>query len=199
MTRWDWILGGLCGAWTAALVLILRPMVSPSAEWAAWVQAFGSIAAILVAVAVAANQNRENREMARRQMSAAKFERIAPLRALVDFARSIAAEADWRADWIEDKWDLGFWAKINDEIDAVEIMSLADHELAAAFLDFEQAFGALLHAIKVIASRHIDEDEGKGPGVDDEDVGYFEDHYNAVADTGARLAARLVSLEAEGL
>lgn len=47
MNKWDWIIAGLCAVWCAALATVIGPPWPIPRDLPAWVQAVGSIAAIL--------------------------------------------------------------------------------------------------------------------------------------------------------
>lgn len=188
-------MAGLCVAWLFALALSNRIPQGTAADAPAWVQAIGSIAAILVAVGLAGWQHRRSDELNRRSLRAARFERVAPLRALVDVSAELALAAQTDFGWLEEQWEPDFWLRIETELEEVSVMSLGDYAIAKDVLILQRAFSALRWGLGVHYGELQDEMLREGPPVDPDDLEWFTSRRDTVAASAKRISERLILLE----
>lgn len=195
MKFWDWVIGGLCLAWLLALAMLSGIPRGTAADAPAWVQAIGSIAAILVAVGLAGWQHNRSDQLNRRSLRAARFERVAPLRALVDAAGDLASAAQTDFGWLEDVWEPDFWLRIETELEEVSVMNLGDYAIAKDLLILQRAFSALRWGLGVHSGQLHDEMLGQGPPVDPDDLDWFTERRDTIASSAKRISERLILLE----
>lgn len=192
---WDWVLAAMCVAWLSAMAFTVGVPGLGSRDAPAWVQAIGSIAAILVAVALASWQHRRTEDLNRQARRAAKFEKVAPLRALVDAAAELSATAQTDFGWLEDVWEPDFWKRVETEFEEVSVMNLADYAIARDLLTLQRAYSALLWGLGVHSSNQHDEMTGEGPPVDPDDLDWFTERRATIASSAERITSRLLVLE----
>ena len=195
MKAWDWVLAGLCAAWLFMLAMSSGISEFAAADAPAWVQAIGSIAAILVAVGLADWQHRRSDQLNRRSLRAARFERVAPLRALIDVAAELALAAQTNFGWLEEKWEPDFWSRIETELEEVSVMSLGDYTIAKDVLILQRAFSALRWGLGAHYGELHDEMLGEGPPVDPDDLEWFTSRRETIAESAKRISDRLILLE----
>ncbi|WP_292061989.1 hypothetical protein [Brevundimonas sp. UBA7664] len=195
MKAWDWVMAGLCMAWLFALAMLSGIPGGAAADAPAWVQAIGSIAAILVAVGLAGWQHNRSDQLNRRSLRAARFERVAPLRALVDVAAELALAAQANFGWLEEKWEPDFWTRIETELEEVSVMSLGDYTIAKDVLILQRAFSALRWGLGVHYGELQDEMLGEGPPVDPDDLEWFTSRRETIAESAKRISDRLILFE----
>lgn len=195
MKIWDWVMAGMCMAWLFALAMSSGIPRGVAADAPAWVQAIGSIAAILVAVGLAGWQHKRSDQLNRQSLRAARFERVAPLRALVDVSAELALAAQTEFGWLEEHWEPDFWLRIETELEEVSVMSLGDYTIAKDVLILQRAFSALRWGLEVLFGELQEEMLGEGPPVDPDDLEWFTSRRDTVAASAKRISDRLILLE----